>query len=339
MAPAVLESRRGTRGLLIVLAAGIALLTFAGCDHPATQPVERNVPDEDPEFSLGPPPLSDRASPRLSEDEDPPVPIPRRHAPLGGASGDATSGKMLLYHGGHMQTTPRIYLVYWGPSWFSGGDPYGVAQRLNSFYKGIGGSGYAEGLKEYNRAGGSFTNPLGQYRGWRHDTSPVPTHPTIAQLKAAVRRAANHFGDFGYNTQYVIATTWGISDEKLNAEHWCAWHDWTTAGPAGKWVTFTSLPYMPYLDALGRRCGGRTVNGGANGRLDGVTILAAHEYTETVNDPDFQAWYDSDGHELADKCSWINLTNYILRNGSSFPVQPLWSNRLRKERGDGCLYW
>jgi len=95
---------------------------------------------------------------------------------------------------------------------------------------------------------------------------------------------------------------------------------------------------MPYLDALGRRCGGRTVNGGANGRLDGVTILAAHEYTETINDPDFQAWYDSDGHELADKCSWINLTNYTLRNGQSFPVQPLWSNRLRKERGNGCSY-
>ncbi len=113
MAPAVLESRRSARGLLIVLAAGIALLTFAGCDNPATQPVERNVPDEDPEFSLGPPPLSDRASPRLSEDEDPPVPIPRRHAPLGGASGDATSGKMLLYHGGHM---PARYLARTYPS-------------------------------------------------------------------------------------------------------------------------------------------------------------------------------------------------------------------------------
>src|SRR3954453_19301288 len=193
MAPAVLQSRRGLRGLLSVLATGFALLSFDGCDNPATQPIERSVPDEDPETSFGPPPLSDRASARLSEGEDPPVPIPRRHAPVGGASSNATSGKMLLYHGGHMQTAPRIYLVYWGPSWFTGGDSYGVAKRLNSFYKGIAGSRYAESLKEYNRTSGSFTNQLGQYRGWWHDTSPLPTHPSSTQLEATVRRAANHF--------------------------------------------------------------------------------------------------------------------------------------------------
>lgn len=337
MAPAVLESRRSARGFLTLLATGFTLLTFNACDNPVAGPLERSDPNRDPVTSFGPPALSDRAMARLGEDDDPSVPIPRRHAPLGDASRDATSSKMLLYHGGHMQTAPRIYLVYWGPNWFSGGDPYGVAQRLNVFYKGIGGSGYAEALKEYNRTSGSFTNPLGQYRGWWQDTSPVPTHPSVAQLVAAVRRAANHFGDFGYNTQYVIATTWGISDQKLNQHQWCAWHDWTTAGPTGKWVTFTIMPYMPYLDAIGRGCGGGTVNG-AKGKLDGVTILAAHEYGETVNDADFQAWYDSDGDELADKCSWVNLANHPLRNGYSFPVQPLWSNRSRKEQGNGCLY-
>jgi hypothetical protein len=337
MAHAVHRPRQIARGLLTVLATSITLLTLNGCDNSTSQPAELGGPDQNPETSFGSPPLSDRASVSLSGDEDPPIPIPRRHAPLGGASRDATSAKMLLYHGGHMQTAPRIYLVYWGPNWFSGGDQYGVATRLNSFYKGIAGSGYAEALKEYNRSGSSFTNPLGQYRGWWQDTSPVPTHPSSAQLKTAVRRAANHFGDFGYNTQYVIATTWGISDQKLDQHLWCAWHDWTTAGPTGKWVTFTVLPYMPYLDALGRGCGGGTVNG-ANGALDGVTILAAHEYAETINDPDFVAWYDSDGDELGDKCSWINLSNYTLRNGLSFPVQPLWSNRARKANGNGCVY-
>src|SRR3954453_24107658 len=122
MAPAVLQSRRGVGGPLSALATGFALLTFNGCANPATQPVERSDTDQDPESSLGAPPLRARASARPGEDEDPPVPIPRRHAPLGGASRDATSGKMLLYHGVHMQTAPMIFLVYLGPNWFSGVD-------------------------------------------------------------------------------------------------------------------------------------------------------------------------------------------------------------------------
>jgi hypothetical protein len=284
---------------------------------------------------LGPPPLEDRGMPLLRPPVERIVPAPRRHRPEGAAQRDATSSKMLRYHGGVIQKAPRIYLVYWGPNWFSGGDPDGVANRLNLFLKGIGGSTYAEGLKEYEGAGTTFTNPRGQYRGWRHDKLAIPTHPTRAQVEAAVRRAAAYFNDFSYNALYVIATPWGVTDQRLNDHDWCAWHNWIPAG--SRWVTFAVIPYMPYLDALGRGCGGGTVNG-STGKLDGVTILAAHEYTETVNDPSFEAWYDVDGDEIADKCSWINLRNTTLTNGYSFPVQPMWSNRLRQEQGNGCGY-
>lgn len=266
--------------------------------------------------------------------------MPRRHhphEPAGAASRDATSTKLLAYHGGRVQTTPRIYLIYWGSDWFDGGDPDGVANRLRLFYKGVGGSDYADALKVYDGKSTAFTNPAAQYQGWRQDWSPVPTHPSQSQIEAVVRRAATRLNDLSYNAQYVIATPWGVSDQLLNAHKWCAWHDWTAVGTEGRWVTFTVMPYMPYLDALGRRCGGGTVNG-AKGKLDGVTILAAHEYGESVNDPDFQAWYDNDGDEIADKCSWINLRNALLRNGYWFPVQPQWSNSLRKAEGNGCSY-
>jgi hypothetical protein len=286
---------------------------------------------------LGPPPLSDQARPRLSPPDDPVVPIPRGDAPIRDETRSATSTSMLVHHGGVVQTAPRIYLVYWGATWFSGGDPDGVGNRLNTFYKGLGGSSYANVLKQYDGEGTSFTNPTGQYRGWRQDTAPIPTHPTQSQLIAVVRRAAKQVNDFGYNAQYVIALRWGVSDQRSDDHGWCARHSWTTAGPEGNWVTFTVMPYMPYLDKIGRGCGGGTVNG-AKGKLDGVTILAAHEYGETVNDPDFQSWWDADTDEVADKCSWINLANYTLRNGYSFPVQPQWSNRWRQTKGNGCLY-
>lgn len=253
-----------------------------------------------------------------------------------GEGQNATSTKLLGYHNGPTQTSPRIYLVFWGGSWTSTGDPNGVASRLHYFYQGLGGSSWGSVLKQYGSTAGTFTNPTGQYRGWLRDTTYVPAQPTQAQVAAAAQRAALRVNDLAYNAQYVIATPYGVVDQYSTAKSFCAWHNYTYVS-GSNWVTYTSLPYTPYLDDLGRRCGGGKVNG-SNGRLDGVTILASHEYAETVNDPGLNAWYDADRDENADKCSWINLRNYTLTNGYAFPVQPYWSNSWRQTYGYGCYY-
>lgn len=255
-----------------------------------------------------------------------------------GEASNGASTSQLTYRGGAVQTSPHIYLVLWGPNWFTGGDPNGVASRLHYFYQGLGGSSYNNVLKQFGGSTGAFTNPAGQYKGWMQDTSSVPAQPTKAQVAAAAVRAAQRQGDYSYNAQYVIATPWGVVDQYATAQRFCGWHNWTTAGGVGGWVTYTSLPYMPYMDALGRGCGGNKVNSGTAGKLDGVTILASHEYTETVNDPGLNAWADTGGSENADKCSWVNLKNYTLTNGYTLPVQPYWSNAWRTTYGYGCYY-
>jgi hypothetical protein len=35
-----------------------------------------------------------------------------------------------------------------------------------------------------------------------------------------------------------------------------------------------------------------------------MASVFAHELEETVTDPDFSAWYDTNGNENADKCAW-----------------------------------
>jgi serine protease len=288
-------------------------------------------------------PLSGRAEPRADGGVSGAVP---QHAHgheeeevENGEAKNPTSNRQLQYHnGGAVQTSPRIYLVLWGPSWNTNGDPNGVANRLHYFYQGLGGSNYANALKQFSGSTGAFTNPTGQYKGWIRDTSSVPAQPTKAQVQAAAVRAAQRLNDFNYNAQYVIATPWGVVDQYATAQSFCGWHDWTYAGGNGNWVTYTSLPYMPYMDAIGRGCGGGTVNGATNGKLDGVTILASHGYAESVNNPGLNAWFDSDGSENADKCSWVNLSNYRLVNGYTLPVQPYWSNAWRSTYGYGCYY-
>jgi serine protease len=241
----------------------------------------------------------------------------------------------MTYRGGPVQTTPRIYLVFWGPTWFTGGDPNGVANRLHYFYQGVGGSTWADVLKQYGSNYGTFSNPTAQYQGWWQDTTPVSSTPTQADVARAAQRAAQHFNDYGYNAQYVIATPWGVVDQYSTANSFCAWHNWTSAGNG--WITYTSLPYTPYMDTRGAGCGGGKVNG-TSGTLDGVSINAGHEYAETVNDPGLNAWLDSDGSENGDKCSWVNLANRTLTNGYSFPLQPTWSNQWRNQYGYGCYF-
>jgi hypothetical protein len=255
-----------------------------------------------------------------------------------GAASNPTSTAQLISHGNAVQTAPRIYLVLWGPTWgTSTGDPYGVASRLHYFYQGLGGSSVANVLKQYSGSTGAFTNPIGQYKGWIRDTSPVPAKPTQADIANAAARAAVRLNDLNYNAQYIIATPWGVLDQSSIANNYCAWHNWTGVTGRTGWTTYTAMPYVPYEDYLSRGCGKGKVNG-ANGVLDGVTILASHEYAESVNDPGLNAWFDAAGDENADKCSWQNLANKVLSNGYTFPVQPSWSNYYRTQYGNGCLY-
>ncbi|MBV9293288.1 MAG: putative Ig domain-containing protein [Frankiales bacterium] len=56
---------------------------------------------------------------------------------------------------------------------------------------------------------------------------------------------------------------------------------------------------------MGTSCGQNYVNSGTAGALDGVTIVAGHEYSETITDQNpAGGWTDNAGYENADKCAW-----------------------------------
>lgn len=327
------DSQRTTGGDLAAVGGGLDLDRHATRGHDQA-PVS--------DTGNGLPPAGGRATPlHFWHQTAAAEPVARRHTGHeereeveSGAGANATSTQQLSYHGNAVQTSPRIYLVLWG-NW-SAGDPFGVANRLHYFYDGVGGSSLGSVLKQYGGSAGAFSNPRAQYRGYLFDTSPVPTRPTAQDVANAAARAAVKMGDISYNAQYVIATPYGILDQKSIAKSWCAWHDSASVVGYSGWLTYTSMPYIPYEDDLGRGCGRDTVN--VAGRLDGVTILASHEWAETVNDPALNAWYDAVGDENADKCQWLNLANRVLANGLSFPVMPSWSNYYRANYGNGCLF-
>jgi hypothetical protein len=69
---------------------------------------------------------------------------------------------------------------------------------------------------------------------------------------------------------------------------------------------------------------------GANNGYSATTVAAAdsaaHEFMETITDPQLNAWYDKGGSEIADKCVYNYPSVVTLYNGSHWQIQSEWSN-------------
>ncbi len=221
------------------------------------------------------------------------------------------AGGNLINHGGPVETAPAVWVVYWG--WTS--DPSGEQARVNSFLTDVGGSSWLSTVHQYSGAG--YTGTL--LHGTWSDSASVPAHPTDSQIQSEAAKAAGHFATGASdNVEIVVATPTGHSERGFGTQ-WCAYHG---AVSSDRNITYT---YLPYMTDAGASCGENSVNGGSAGLLDGVSIVEGHELAETITDPLLNAWYDSSGSEIGDKCAWINLQNTSM-GGGSFPTQPLWSN-------------
>ena len=59
----------------------------------------------------------------------------------------AGTSSNLYYHGGAVETSPKVYLVLWGSQWSK--DPSGEASILQNFYDGVGGSSWLNSVSQY----------------------------------------------------------------------------------------------------------------------------------------------------------------------------------------------
>ena len=257
----------------------------------------------------------------------------------------------LTYHGGvggvGVETSPKVYLVYWGSQW-TGNDPSGEAVLQQNFFTGVGGSKWNNSVTQFcqvvatgtvfcNGAGTAAGNPTGILAGtWKDSTSAAPSSPSQSQLAAEAVSAATHFGNTSASAnasvQYVISTATQNNASGFGTQY-CAWHS-STSSSFGN-IAYTNFPYQ--TDA-GASCG---ANFNGLGAKAGITIVGGHEFGETETDQfPSGGWLDSNGKENGDKCAWISSgqgasANITLSTGT-FPVQSLWSNAFNSNAG-GCV--
>jgi hypothetical protein len=177
----------------------------------------------------------------------------------------------MAYYGGHVQVTPKEYLVFWGwgqsGAWPSGTsctsesitegpfsgtlacDPDGAGKYMADFLQQIGGTAWAGVQTQYfQTSGGSqqnITNPTEQLAGiWVDDTNPntLPktssSNPagstnTLTVLGQEAQAAVSHFGITDLNdSNIVIVQPPGLSDPNAVSQGYCAFHDYTWPGVA-----------------------------------------------------------------------------------------------------------
>lgn len=237
----------------------------------------------------------------------------------------------LIWHGGSagpgaigVETSPAVYLIYWGPQWVTGftstdanGAVYpssSLQTYTNSFFGNVGGSPWAGVLTQYCKnipvdatscahvPGARFVkNPTGQLKGVWTDPTPVPDDIITLGLAenlvddpiaAEARRAEAHFG---YNAQatYIVLTpptTIGTGQPV-----YCGYHTQTSSVDGLGNPVVMQYSFIPYLNlnwpGLGSGgCGmnwvNKTSDAFGNGVWDGYSIVTGHEYAEAVTDPD-----------------------------------------------------
>jgi len=249
----------------------------------------------------------------------------------------------VVYHGGHVQHSPHVYLLLWGPNWSAVPAQASSAAYLESFYAGLGvqpQDSWSTITSQYGDGSGFPTFTGSVYMGAFQDTSKPPTGADQSQLAAEADAfaSAHHITDTT-DAQIVVATQSGTCPQGFyapkcdgGAGDYCAWHSNSNE-------PYTNLPYI--LDA-GEACGEDSIQNSH----DGFSIVGGHEYAETVTDPfPLSGWWDPNdpfGGEVADKCAWIDpvtdapdIGTVTLSTGT-FAMQPLFSNDALARTGDGC---
>jgi hypothetical protein len=274
----------------------------------------------------------------------------------------ALSSSTLAYGGGIdgigvTSAAPRVYLVFYGSQWASGGggDPNGVSAFMQALFTGIGTGGeqwsgtmtqYCDGASVPRGATScnTATTPHVGYpaRGalagvWFDTTAPAPASATTAQLGQEAVNAAAHFGNTtpaaNRYAQYLILSPSGTHPDGFNtpSANFCGWHNYQPS-PYG------DLAYsnMPYVSDAGSSCGENFVNRGSQGLLDGFSMVSGHEYAETLTDQNPPGgWTNPEtGEEAADECAFISSGQGAAANVSmatgAFAMQSIWSNDTRE---------
>jgi len=241
----------------------------------------------------------------------------------------------LAYHGGPVQHGEQNYLFFWTPSghsppasyvtglqgWLTGvaaadhtpGNVFGVNQQ----YYDLSGPGGTKSFVPYAVTdGGTITDthayPLNGCTD-KNGSTTLPVCLTDAQIQTELSHyvSTNHLPT-GIDTQYFVITPQNVgtcfdgTSSECSYSAYCAYHYFFGSGSSQ--VVYADLPWL--YQTSGCDANGAFNSGYANSNyIDSVVSVFSHELSETMTDPNVNAWYQDGGpdneYEIGDKCAYV----------------------------------
>jgi hypothetical protein len=259
----------------------------------------------------------------------------QQNAPL------AISAANLIYHTGPVMHTLQAFAIYWAPSGHAISSAYQTL--LNRYFGDIGGSGmYNIVTQYYDNPGTVHLQNVSTLGNTWVDTTAYPHAGNAsdplqdADIQASVTRAisANNWPT-GTSNMFFVFTAQGIEScidstdctVGVGATNgYCAYHG--AFAYLGNQAVYAN---MPYDETWTTSCRAFSTSPNGNIAADSEISTASHEHFEAATDPLLNAWFDSTGYEIGDKCAY----NYgavspdghnVTLNGNPYIVQQEWSN-------------
>ncbi len=263
----------------------------------------------------------------------------------------AASGKKPVeYHGGPVMTSNTNYGLYWDPAEapaYPAGYEAGIDRYFEDLAHDSGGVQNTDSvLVQYTDGAGEAAAYDSHFGGALTDTDPYPANGcsaapiclTEAQIRTEITNYVQAHGlPEDLEHEYFVLTPPGVesclsSNGKSCSDgtahpFYCAYHGFIQA--AGGVIVFANNPYVAGLSCdPGEEF--------PNDNPSDATIAGglAHEHSESVTDPELNAWYDSKEQEVADKCrTFAPATEF----GEPLGRAPDGANY--NQVIDGDLYW
>jgi hypothetical protein len=260
----------------------------------------------------------------------------------------ASSSPQILWHGGPVLGTAgsvTLYVIYYGSNW-----PATTQPLINAFLGGLSGTDQFNVNTTYCEKNTTSCSrgdlPFKGLLGYTVDTTHVFRDAAVqgntvnsSAISKILQYALTGPGHLPLDSSGIYML---ITDPTINVPgfgtSFCAYH--TRSNVAGTDIKWALIPEPGSKGAAcdGNFANGQTVTPNGDAGADEMVDSIMHELSETVTDPDLNAWYTSNGAENGDLCNynygtWASLP--AVSNGAKYNaawggynwlIQWIWKN-------------